>query len=96
VSEKPQPQAVFFKGGNTKKFYEAAIFSKTYKIFPKRIVCYCIGSHSAQLVLLYLQNFQHKFFNLNFINPAQVTSKQKHRSCPCPKWADFVYSLILD
>jgi len=29
-------------------------------------------------------------------SPAQVTSKHKHRCCPCPKWADFVYSLILD
>jgi len=29
-------------------------------------------------------------------NSAQVTSKHKHRCCPCPKWADFVYSLILD
>jgi len=28
-------------------------------------------------------------------SPAQVTSKHKHRCCPCP-WADFVYSLILD
>jgi len=26
------------------------------------------------------------------INPAQVTSKHKHRCCPCPKWAIFVYS----
>jgi len=60
----------FFKGlaeGNTKNFYEAAIFSKTYKIIPKRIVCYSIGSHSAQLVLLYLQKFQHTFCNFNFI-----------------------------
>jgi len=31
------------------KFYEAAIFSKTHKIMPKRIVYYSIGSHSAQL-----------------------------------------------
>jgi len=38
-----------------------------YKIIPKRIVYYRIGSHSAQLVLLYLQKFQHKFFNFNFI-----------------------------
>jgi len=30
-----------------------------------------------------------------FINPAQVTYKHKHRCCPSPKWADFVYSLIL-
>jgi len=30
------------------------------------------------------------------INPAQVTSKHKHFCCPCPKWADFVYSFILD
>jgi len=30
-----------------------------------------------------------------FVNPAQVTSKHKHFCCPCPKWADFVYSLIL-
>jgi len=30
------------------------------------------------------------------LNPAQVTSKHKHRCCPCQKWADFVYSLILD
>jgi len=29
-------------------------------------------------------------------NPAQATSKHKHFCCPCPKWADFVYSLILD
>jgi len=29
-------------------------------------------------------------------NPAQVTSKHKHFCCPCPKWADFVYSLILE
>jgi len=28
-------------------------------------------------------------------NPSQVTSKHKHRCCPCPKWADFVYSFIL-
>ena len=31
-----------------------------------------------------------------YLNPAQVTSKHKHRCCPCPKWADFVCSLILD
>jgi len=37
--------------GNTKKFYEAAIFSKTYKIIPKHVVYYSIGSHSTQLVL---------------------------------------------
>jgi len=56
------------KGGNTKKFYEAAIFSKTYKIIPTRIVYYSIGSHSAQvLLLLHLQKFQHKFFNFNLI-----------------------------
>jgi len=30
------------------------------------------------------------------LNPAQVTSKYKHHCCPCPKWADFVYSLMLD
>jgi len=24
---------------------------------------------------------------------AWVTTKHKHRCCPCPKWADFVYSL---
>jgi len=30
------------------------------------------------------------------INPAQVTSKYKHHCCPCPKWADFVYSLMMD
>jgi len=28
-------------------------------------------------------------------NHAQVTSKHKHRCCPCPKLADFV-SLMLD
>jgi len=28
--------------------------------------------------------------------PAQATSKHKHRFCPCPKWVDFVYSLIFD
>jgi len=33
---------------------------------------------------------------LLFLNPAQVTSKHKHFCGPCPKWADFVYSLILD
>jgi len=32
----------------------------------------------------------------NYLKPAQVTSKHKHRCCPWPKWADFVYSLILD
>jgi len=30
------------------------------------------------------------------LDPAQVTSKHKHCCCPCPKWAGFVYSLILD
>jgi len=30
------------------------------------------------------------------INPAQLTSKHKHFCCSWPKWADFVYSLILD
>jgi len=34
---------------------------------PKGIVYYSIGSHSAQLVLLYLQKLQQKFFNFNFI-----------------------------
>jgi len=29
------------------------------------------------------------------LNPAEVTSKHKHRCYPCPHWADFVYSLIL-
>jgi len=33
---------------------------------------------------------------VDIFNPAQVTSKHKHRCCPCPKWPDFVYSLILD
>jgi len=42
------------------------IFSKTFKIIPKCIVHYSIDSHSSQLVLLYLQKFQHKLFNLNF------------------------------
>jgi len=32
----------------------------------------------------------------SILNPAQVTSKHKHFCCPCPKWADFVYSLVLD
>jgi len=49
------------------KFYEAAIFSKRYKIIPKRIVYFSIGSHSAQLVLLCLQKLQHKLFNFNLI-----------------------------
>jgi len=41
-----------------------------------------------------LPNFEH---HAGF-NPAQIgpTSKHKHRCCPCPKWADFVYSLIQD
>jgi len=39
-----------------------------YEIIPKRIVYYNNGSHSAQLVLLYLQKFQQKFFKFNFIN----------------------------
>jgi len=30
------------------------------------------------------------------LNTNTVTSKYKHRCCPCPKWADFVYSLMLD
>jgi len=30
------------------------------------------------------------------MKPAQVTSKHKHRCCLCPKWADFLYSRILD
>jgi len=42
------------------------IFSKTLKIIPKGIVYYSIDSHSAQLVLLYLQKFQHRFINFNF------------------------------
>jgi len=29
---------------------------------PKRIVYYSIGGHSAQVVLLYIQIFQHKVF----------------------------------
>jgi len=33
---------------------------------------------------------------LRLLIPAQVTSKHKHFCCPCPKWADFVYSLVLD
>jgi len=44
----PLAVAGFFKGsvyGNTKKFYEAAIFGKTYKIIPKHIVFYSIGSY---------------------------------------------------
>jgi len=54
---------VWFKG--TPRNFEAAISSKTCKIIPKRIVYYySIGSHSAQLVLLYLQKFQHKYFTL--------------------------------
>jgi len=47
-------------------------FSKTFKIIPKRIVHYSIGSHSAQVVLLYLQKLQHKLFNFNFIKTALV------------------------
>jgi len=38
-----------------------------YKIIPERIACYSIDNHSTHLVLLYLQKFQHKFFNFNFI-----------------------------
>ena len=39
--------------GNIKKFYEAALFfSETFKIIPKNVVYYNIGSHSTQLVLL--------------------------------------------
>jgi len=57
------------------KFYEAYIFSKMYKIIPKYIVYYSIVSHSAQLVLLYLQKLQHKFFNFNFIKQLLFVSK---------------------
>jgi len=45
------------------------------KIIPKRIVYYSIGSHSAQLVLLYLQKCQHKFFNFNFIKQLLLISE---------------------
>ena len=41
-----------FKGlvsGYAMKFSEAAIFSKTYKIMPKRIIYYSIDNHSARL-----------------------------------------------
>jgi len=40
------------------------------------------------------QHFGHLFHSC--IKPAQVTSEHKHFCCPCPKWADFVYSLVLD
>jgi len=50
-------------------------FSKAFKIIPKRIVYYRIGSHIAQLVLLYLQNFQHKFFNFHVIEQFLFVSK---------------------
>ena len=51
VARGPPVAHTWFKG-NTRKFYEAAMFSTTYKIIPKRIVYYSIGSHSTQLVLL--------------------------------------------
>jgi len=60
--------------GNTKKFYEVAIFSKTYNVIPKRIVYYSIGSHSAQVVLRYLQKLQHKFFSFNVIKQLLLIS----------------------
>ena len=56
---------VWFKG-TPRNFMRSHIFSKMFKIIPKRIVYYSIKRHSAQLVLLYLQKFQHKFFNFNF------------------------------
>jgi len=34
-------------------------------------------------------------FQVYIINPAQVTSEHKHRCCPCKKWANFLYSLVL-
>jgi len=48
-----------------------------YNISPKHIVYYRIGSHSAQLVLLYLQKFQHKIFNFNFIKNKSCCSSVK-------------------
>jgi len=30
-------------------------YSKTFKVIPKRIIYYGIGSHNAQLLLLHLQ-----------------------------------------
>jgi len=50
-------------------------FSKAFKIIPKRIVYYGIGSHSAHLVLLYLQKFQHNFFNFTFVKQLLFVSK---------------------
>jgi len=43
-------------------FMRPHLLSKTFKIIPKHIVYYSIGSHSAQVVLLYLQKLYHKPF----------------------------------
>jgi len=49
--------------------------SKTFKIIPKHIVYDSIGSHSAHLLLLYLQKLQHNFFKFIFINQLLFISK---------------------
>ena len=58
---------VWFKG-TPRNFMRPLFFSKMCKIIPKRIVYYSIGSHSAQLVLLYLQKCQHKFLTSTSLN----------------------------
>jgi len=34
--------------------------------------------------------------SISVLNPAEVTSKHKHRCCPCPKWSHYVDSFTLD
>jgi len=53
-------------------------FCKTCKIVPKRIVYYSIGSHSAQLVLLYLQKLPTQNFQFQLYWTAVVVHQWKH------------------
>jgi len=62
-------------------------------------MCYSIVSHSAQLVLLYLQICQHKFFNFNFTKQlllrASVSYSSSADSTVFSAHSATVYSLLL-
>ena len=57
---------VCFKG-TPRNCLRPLFFSNMFKIIPKPIFYYSIGSRSALLVLLYLQKFQHKIYDFNSI-----------------------------
>jgi len=63
-----------FVCGSTRKF--ALFYGKTSKIIPKRIVCYSIGTHSAEISTNVFTKLQHKLSNFNFIEQFLFINRQ--------------------